>query len=233
MKLRLLAAAMAALTLTAGVASAQDTTTEKGKVSYYFGYQFGRDLVDSGEQVDLPTVYKAMQDGYAKKQPSVTEEQMRPAVQAMQKRQQAKMEQAKAAYEKAAAENKTKSDQFLSQNKAKPGIKTLPSGVQYRVIEAGSGAKPTTGSTVDLEVLGPFGYGQRPPEAANAKAQPLSGIKMSEVEMKGMREALQQMPAGSKWEVFLPPDMAYGANPRSPFPPNVAVSFEVKLVNVK
>jgi len=233
MKLRLLAAAMAALTLTAGVASAQDTTTEKGKVSYYFGYQFGRDLVDSGEQVDLPTVYKAMQDGYAKKQPSVTEEQMRPAVQAMQKRQQAKMEQAKAAYEKAAAENKTKSDSFLAQNKAKPGIKTLPSGVQYRVIENGTGAKPTTGSTVDLEVLGPFGYGQRPPEAANAKAQPLSGIKMSEVEMTGMREALQQMPAGSKWEVFLPPDKAYGANPRSPFPPNVAVSFEVKLVSVK
>ena len=118
MKLRLLAAALAALTLTAGVASAQDTSTEKGKVSYYFGYQFGRDLVDSGEQVDLPTVYKAMQDGYAKKQPTVTEDQMRPAVQAMQKRQQAKMEQAKAAYEKAAAENKTKSDQFLSQYKS-------------------------------------------------------------------------------------------------------------------
>jgi peptidylprolyl isomerase len=233
MKLRLLAAAVAALTLTAGIASAQDTTTEKGKVSYYFGYQFGRDLAESGEQVDLAAVYKALQDGYAKKQPAVTEEQMRPAVAAMQKRQQAKMEAAKAAYEKAASENKSKSDQFLAQNKAKSDVKTLPSGVQYRVIEAGKGAKPTTASTVDLEVLGPFGYGQRPPEAANAKPQPLTNIKMSEVEMTGMREALQQMPAGSKWEVFLPPDKAYGANPRSPYPPNVVVSFEVKLVSVK
>ena len=230
MKLRLIAAAVAALALTAGNAVAQDTSTEKGKLSYALGYDLGRNAIESGEQVDVNTIVKGLQDGYGKKQPAVPVEQLRTAVQNMQQRQQAK---AKAAWDKAAAENKTKSDQFLSQNKAKPGIKTLPSGVQYRVIEAGSGAKPTTGSTVDLEVLGPFGYGQRPPEAANAKAQPLSGIKMSEVEMKGMREALQQMPAGSKWEVFLPPDMAYGANPRSPFPPNVAVSFEVKLVNVK
>jgi peptidylprolyl isomerase len=233
MKLRLLAATVAALILTTGIASAQDTTTEKGKVSYYFGYQFGRDLAESGEQVDLAAVYKALQDGYAKKPPTLTEEQLRPAVQAMQKRQQAKMEQAKANYEKAAAENKTKSDQYMAQNKAKPGIKSLPGGVQYRVIENGTGAKPTTASTIDLEVLGPFGYGQRPPEATNAKAQPLTGIKMSEVEMTGMREALQQMPAGSKWEVFLPPDKAYGANPRSPYPPNVVVTFEVKLVSVK
>jgi peptidylprolyl isomerase len=233
MKLRLLAATCAALTLASGMAMAQDMTSEKGKVSYYFGYQFGRDLAESGEQVDLATAYKAMQDGYAKKQPSITEDQMRPAVAAMQKRQQAKMEQAKASFEKAAAENKTKSDQFLAANKAKAGIKTLPSGVQYRVIETGSGAKPTTASTIDLEVLGPFGFGQRPAEASAAKPQPLKGVKMTEVEMTGMREALQQMPAGSKWEVFLPPAMAYGANPRSPFPPNVAVSFEVKLVSVK
>ena len=116
MKLRLLAATCAALTLASSMAMAQDMTSEKGKVSYYFGYQFGRDLAESGEQVDLAAVYKALQDGYAKKQPAITEEQMRPAVAAMQKRQQAKMDQAKAAYEKAAAENKTKSDQFLAQN---------------------------------------------------------------------------------------------------------------------
>ena len=231
MKLRLLAATCAALTLASSMAMAQDMTSEKGKVSYYFGYQFGRDLAESGEQVDLATAYKAMQDGYAKKQPSITEDQMRPAVAAMQKRQQAKMEQAKASFEKAAAENKTKSDQFLAANKAKAGIKTLPSGVQYRVIENGTGAKPTSGSTVNLEVLGPFGYGERPAEAG--KTQTLPNIKMAEVEMKGMREALLQMPAGSKWEIVLPPNLAFGADPRTGFAPNVAVAFEVKLVSVK
>ena len=231
MKLRLLAASVAALTLAMGFAHAQDTTSEKGKLSYYFGYRFGSDLAASGEQVDLAVVQKAMQDAYAKKPPAVAEKDLAPAVEAMQKRQQAKMAKAKADFEKVSADNKAKSDQFLAANKAKPGVKTLPSGVQYRVVETGTGAKPTTASTIDLEVAGPFGLGQRPADAK--PAEKLTGIKMSEVEMRGMREALQQMPAGSKWEIVLPPDQGFGADPRSPFPPNVAVVFDVKLVNVK
>ncbi|NUS59457.1 MAG: FKBP-type peptidyl-prolyl cis-trans isomerase [Lysobacter sp.] len=231
MKLRLLAASVAALTLAMGFAHAQDTTSEKGKLSYYFGYRFGSDLAASGEQVDLAVVQKAMQDAYAKKPPAVAEKDLAPAVEAMQKRQQAKMAKAKADFDKVSADNKAKSDQFLAANKAKPGVKTLPSGVQYRVVETGTGAKPTTASTIDLEVAGPFGLGQRPADAK--PAEKLTGIKMSEVEMRGMREALQQMPAGSKWEIVLPPDQGFGSDPRSPFPPNVAVVFDVKLVNVK
>ena len=65
MKLRLLAATVAAMTLAVGFAQAQDTTSEKGKLSYYFGYRFGSDLAASGEQVDMATVYKAMQDAHA------------------------------------------------------------------------------------------------------------------------------------------------------------------------
>ena len=231
MKLRLLAASVAALTLAMGFAHAQDTTSEKGKLSYYFGYRFGSDLAASGEQVDLAVVQKALQDAYAKKPPAVAEKDLAPAVEAMQKRQQAKMAKAKADFEKVSADNKAKSDQFLAANKAKPGVKTLPSGVQYRVVETGTGAKPTTASTIDLEVAGPFGLGQRPADAK--PAEKLTGIKMSEVEMRGMREALQQMPAGSKWEIVLPPDQGFGSDPRSPFPPNVAVVFDVKLVTVK
>ena len=231
MKLRLLAASVAALTLAMGFAHAQDTTSEKGKLSYYFGYRFGSDLAASGEQVDLAVVQKALQDAYAKKPPAVAEKDLAPAVEAMQKRQQAKMAKAKADFEKVSADNKAKSDQFLAANKAKPGVKTLPSGVQYRVVETGTGAKPTTASTIDLEVAGPFGLGQRPADAK--PAEKLTGIKMSEVVMRGMREALQQMPAGSKWEIVLPPDQGFGSDPRSPFPPNVAVVFDVKLVNVK
>jgi len=80
-------------------------------------------------------------------------------------------------------------------------------------------------------VAGPYPFGQRPTEAR--PAQPIPSIKVSEVEMKAMRETLLQMPAGSKWEITLPPDQAYGADPRTGFPPNVAVQFEVKLVSVK
>jgi peptidylprolyl isomerase len=231
MKLRLLAATIAALTLTAGVAMAQDMTSEKGKLSYAFGYDFGRSLADSGEPVDVNTLVKAVQDGYGKKQPALTGEQLKPALEAFKKRQEAKAAQAKAAFEKAAADNKAKSDQYLAANKAKAGVKVLPSGVQYRVIENGTGAKPQLGSTIALEVGGPYPYGQHPTEGD--KAQSIPSIKLSEVEMAAMREALGQMPAGSKWEIVLPPNKAFGNDPRTGFPPNVAVAFDVKLVSVK
>ena len=231
MKLRLLAAAVAALTLSAGMAAAQDTASEKGKLSYYFGYDFGRSLADSGEPIDVNTLVKAVQDGYAKKQPAVNVDQLRPAVEAFQKRQQAKAQAAKAEFDKAAAENKTKSDGFLAQNKAKSGVKVLPNGVQYRVVENGTGAKPTAASTVALEVGGPYPWGQHPPQAD--KPQSMPSIKVSAIEMAAMREVITQMPAGSKWEVVLPPDKAFGSDPRTGFPPNVAVAFDVKLISVK
>jgi peptidylprolyl isomerase len=229
MKLRLLAAAFAALTLT-GAALAQDMNTDKGKLSYALGYQLGREAAESGEALDLSTMTKALQDGYAKKDPAVPMDQMRTAYQGMQQRLQAK---AKASYDKASTENKTKSDSFLAQNKAKSGVKVLPSGVQYRVIEAGSGAKPTQASTVDLEVAGPFPWGQRPDAAQARPPQKMTAVKVSGIEMAAMREALLQMPTGAKWEIALPPEKAYGADPRSGFPPNVAVVFEVKLDSVK
>jgi peptidylprolyl isomerase len=230
MQSRLLAAtALAALTLSAtGLASAQDTTSAKGKLSYALGYQLGRETVESGEALDLATMTKALQDGYAKKDPTVPVDQMRDAYQAMQERLQAK---AKAAFDKAAAENKTKSDGYLAQNKAKAGVKTLPDGVQYRVIETGSGAKPTPASSVELEVSGPYPWGQQPTPAP--AAQKMASTKLSEIEMPAIREVLGMMPQGSKWEIVLPPEKAFGNDPRSPFPPNVAVQFEIKLVSVK
>ena len=228
MKLRLIAVVVTAMVLTAGTAVAQDTSSEKGKLSYALGYDLGRNASESGEQLDVNTIVKGLQDGYAKKQPSVPVDQLRTAVESMQKRQQAK---AKAEYEKAAATNKTKSDGFINANKSKAGVKSLANGVQYRVIENGSGPKPSQANTVQLEVAGPFPWGERPAQAR--PAQPITAVKLSEIEMPAMREVLQQMPAGSKWEVTLPADKAYGADPRTPFPPNVAVQFEIKLISVK
>ena len=228
MKLRLIAAAVAAVAMAAGSAAAQDISSEKGKLSYALGYDLGRNAVESGEQVDVNSVIKGLQDGFGKKEPAVPVDQLRTAVQNMQQRQQAK---AKAEWDQAAATNKTKSDGFLAQNKAKSGVQSLPSGVQYRVMEAGNGAKPTQASTVELQIAGPYAWGERPQQARPAQSVP--AMKISEIEMPAMREVLLQMPAGAKWEVTLPPDRAYGANPNTPFPPNVAVQFEIKLVSVK
>lgn len=225
MKLRLLAATLAALTL-AGVAVAQDTTSDKGKLSYALGYQFGNELAGTGEALDLNTLTRALQDAFAKKAPSIPESQMQTVYEGMQQRQLAK---AKAAFDKAAIDNKAKSDAFLAQNKAKPGVKLLSSGTQYRIIEVGTGSKPTLASSVELEVSGPFGFGQRP--ASVQAPQKTPSIKMSAIEMPGVREALLQMPSGSKWEIAIP--NAFGADMRTRMPPNAAVVYEVKLLSVK
>ena len=226
MKLRLLAAAtLAAMTLTAGTALAQDTTSAKGQLSYALGYQLGREAAESGEALDVATMTRALQDGFAKKDPTVPVEQMRTAYQGMQQRLQAK---AKAAFDKAAADNATKSTAFLAQNKAKAGVKVLPSGAQYRVIESGSGAKPTMSSTVELEVGGPYLFGDR---TRAQPAQKTPAMKVSQIDMPAMREALMQMPAGSKWEIVVP--SAWGNDIRSQMPPNAAAVFEVKLLSVK
>lgn len=237
MKLRSLAVALTAITLTgtffAGAASAQDTSSDKGKLSYALGYDLGRNLIESGEQVDLATIQKGVQDGFAKKQPSVPVEQLRTAVQAMQQRQLTK---AKAEFDKASAENKTKSDSFLAQNRAKAGVKSLPSGVQYREIEKGSGAKPTQNSDVQLQYKGSLYDGRTFVDTSQPQqGQPAGPVtmKVSQIPLTGLREALLQMPSGARWEVALPPDKAYGNTPQSPIGPNQAVVFDVKLVSVK
>ena len=145
MKLRLLAATLVALTLTGGTALAQDTSSSKGQLSYALGFQFGNQLSSSGEGLDINTVIKAVQDGYAKKTPAVPVDQMKSAYQSMMQRMEAK---AKVAFDKASVDNKAKSDAFLAQNRSKAGVKVLPSGVQYRILETGNGAKPTMASAV-------------------------------------------------------------------------------------
>ena len=236
MKLRLLAASLAALTLVAGSAFAQTTPApNKNDLSYALGYDLGRNLVESGEAVDINTVIKALQEGYGKKDPTVPVAQLRTAVETMQKRQ---MEKAKAAFDKASAENKTKSDAFLAQNKAKAGVQSLPGGVQYRVLEAGSGAKPNQASEVTLQYKGALTDGRVfvdtfSPQPGQTTAPAPMAIKVSEIPLVGLRDALLQMPAGARWEVVLPADKAYGNTPQSPVGPNQAVVFDVKLISSK
>jgi peptidylprolyl isomerase len=238
MKLRLLVAAtLAALTLTAGAVAAQDTTSEKGKLSYAIGFKTGIDIARlqaRGEQVDINTVIKALQDAVAKKDPAVPAEQLGQSIENMQKRLAAK---AKAEFDKMAAENKTKSDTFLAQNKGKSGVKTLPSGVQYRVVEAGAGAKPTQASQVQISYKGTLPDGRVIVDTAqaagpNQPAGPVS-IKVSEIPLSGLREALQMMPTGARWEVVMPGSAAYGTTIEAGEMANQAVVFDLKLVSVK
>ena len=232
MKLRLLAATVAALTLASGAVAAQDTSSEQGQLSYALGYDLGRNLIESGEQVNVETVVQALRDGYARRDPTVPVEQLRSAEENMQERQMARAQQA---FNEASAENKTKSDAFLAQNRAKSGVQTTESGLQYRVIENGSGARPTAQNQVQVHYKaslpeGPTFIDTTAPREGQ-QSSPVT-MQVGEIPLTGLREAIGLMQAGSRWEVVLPPDIAYGNTPQSPIGPNQAVVFEVQLVSI-
>jgi peptidylprolyl isomerase len=237
MKLRLLAAATAVLILGSGAAMAQTAApaaapgpSDKALLSYAIGYDMARDLAERKVDLDMATLVRGVQEGYAKKAPTMPGEKLAAALTAFQKRM---VEQEKANFERVSRENKSKSDAFMAANKAKPGVVTLPSGVQYRVIEPGTGAKPTSASTVQVHLRGSVSTGQ---EFANtystAIAQPAT-FKVSEFPLAGVKEAVTMMPVGSRWEVYIPADKAYGNDPRSPIGPAQAVVFDIKLVSAK
>ncbi len=226
MKLRWTAALFAAMSM--GAVMAQDTTSEKGKLSYAIGYEIGRDFNEKKMAVDINTVIKALQDGFAKRNPSVPEAQMRTALEAMQKKM---LDSAKAEFDKVSGENKRKSDAFLAANRSKSGVQTLPSGIQYRIIEAGGGAKPTPNSEVKLHFRGSLSTGQEFASTYQGN-QPVS-MKVADAPIPGLKAILPMMATGARWELFLPAEQAYGNTPRSPIGPQQAVVFDVKVIEVK
>jgi peptidylprolyl isomerase len=237
MKLRLLAASMAAFALSSGAALAQSATpapaaapSDKNTLSYAIGYDMGRDLAERKVDLDVATMTRAMQEGYAKKPPTMPGDKLAAALGAFQKKM---AEQERANFERISRENKAKSDAFLTANKAKPGVTVLPSGVQYRIIEPATGPKPTAANTVSVHLRGSVSTGQ---EFANtyssANAQPAS-FKLGDFPLAGVKEAILMMPVGSRWEVYIPADKAYGNDPRSPIGPGQAIIFDIKLVSSK
>jgi peptidylprolyl isomerase len=237
MKLRLLAAATAVLILGSGAAMAQTAApaaapgpSDKALLSYAIGYDMARDLAERKVDLDMATLIRGVQEGYAKKAPTMPGDKLAAALTAFQKRM---VEQERANFDRLSRENKSKSDAFMAANKAKPGVVSLPSGVQYRIIEPGTGAKPTSASTVQVHLRGSVSTGQ---EFANtystANAQPAT-FKVSEFPLAGVKEAVMMMPVGSRWEVYIPADKAYGNDPRSPIGPAQAVVFDIKLVSAK
>lgn len=232
MKLRLLAALVAALSV--GVASAQDYSSEKNKLSYSIGYEIGRDLAERGIDVDVNSVVRAMQDGYGRRDPAVPQQEMAASLQAMTERMRA---QAMAEFERVSNENKARSDRFLAENRGKQGVTVLPSGIQYRVIEQGGGARPAANSNVRVHFRASLTSGQDFASTYSNVQQPgqepqPATVNVSEAFMPGLSEVLPLMNTGARWEVFLPPDQAYGNDPRSPIGPNQVVVFDIKLVAI-
>ena len=196
MKLRLLVACVAALgvgTVLAQAAppvpapAAANAPLDKATLAYALGYDYGRRLADTAPGLDANALIRAMQDGYAKRNPTIDAEKLGQTMETFQKQLEAK---AKADFEKVSRENKAKSDAAMAANKVKPGVTTLPSGVQYRIVEVGTGAKPTLNSTVEMHYGGTLASNGQEFIRSFSQPKPLSG-KVSDMPWAGMREAMR------------------------------------------
>jgi FKBP-type peptidyl-prolyl cis-trans isomerase FklB len=127
-------------------------------------------------------------------------------------------------------ENKNEGQTFLSTNRTKEGVIVLPSGLQYEVLTVGIGAKPTASEGVVCNYRGTLLDGTEF-DSSYKRGQPAT-FPVSSV-IKGWTEALQLMPVGSKWRLFIPPDLAYGERGQGPIGPNATLIFEVELEAIK
>lgn len=209
-----------------GSAMAQNVTTEKGKLSYSVGWDIGEDIKRRGEEFDVDSIIAAIRDSQAGAQPKVPKEEMVALLTALQ--QKVKEEQA-AAFKKMADENQAKSTEFLNANKTKAGVVVLPSGVQYRIVDEGEGARPSMDSTVKVHYRGSKMNGLEF-DSSFARGTP-EEFTVNSV-LKGWQEVLPLMKTGATWQVFIPPDMAFGARGNPPVGPNEALTFDLKLVEI-
>ncbi|MGB8473111.1 MAG: FKBP-type peptidyl-prolyl cis-trans isomerase [Candidatus Acidiferrum sp.] len=203
--------------------------TQKGKASYAIGLNLGRSMRKDSVDVDPAILLRGMTDGLNGGESLMTDDEVRAAMVALQADLREKHD-AKMAVE--AEANKKAGDAFLAENKTKAGVVTLPSGLQYKILVAGTGQKPTAADTVVCNYKGmlldntEFDSSYKRGKPATI---PVTGI------IKGWTEALQLMPVGSKWQLFVPPDLAYG--PRGgaggAIGPNATLVFEVELMSIE
>ena len=201
---------------------------DQNKLSYALGFKLGLDMIESKAPVDVAMVVRGVQDGFAKKEPTIAREEMGKQLYALEFKMRG---EAETAYKKIAGENQARSDKFLMENKTKKNVVALPSGIQYRVIEEGNGARPTAKSEVTVHYRGSLISGQEF-DSSFARGVPAK-FKLDQV-LPGWQEVLPLMKVGDTWQVFLPPSKAYGADraPRA-IGPNQALQFEIKLLDVK
>lgn len=201
---------------------------QKEKVSYSIGLNIGNDFKTQGVEVDTNILLKGMTDALSGTKPMLTEEQIAETLTQLQKDMVAKQE---AMAKEAAEKNKTAGAAYLEANGKKEGVTTLPSGLQYKVITEGKGAKPTLESTVTVHYKGTLVDGKEfdSSYARNEPATfPVKGV------IPGWTEAMQLMTEGSKWEIVIPSDLAYGERGAGPvIGPNSTLVFEVELIKVQ
>jgi len=194
-----------------------EINTDEEKVNYSLGYELGKDL--KGQQLDLlpEALLRGAEDAISGDKALVRPTQRAAALkQIKETRAQANLEQAQA---------------FLTANAEKEGVQTLPSGLQYRELQAGEGKSPQATNSVTVNYRGSLINGT---EFANSSELGKPATYQMKKVIKGWREALLLMKEGAKWELYIPPQLAYGKRGlRNRIPPNSTLIYEVELISVK
>ena len=224
--MRFLFALIIPIVFVTGPVMAQDITSEKGKLSYAIGWDIGEDIKRRGAEFDVETIIAAVRDSAAGKDPQVPAEEMVSMLTELQ--QKVRKEQTEA-FQKLSEENQIKSEEFLEGNTTKTGIVVLPSGIQYRIIEEGEGARPNMSSSVKVHYRGSKINGH---EFDSSFARGVPEEFTVNTVLKGWQEVLPLMKTGATWQIFVPPELAFGPRGNPPVGPNEALIFDLKLVEI-
>ena len=203
--------------------------TEQQRVSYGMGLGLGERIQQDGFPVDVDAFAEGMRNGMGDGEPLMTAEEIQQEMMAFQQKQVEKQQQE---MEQMAAENLQRGLDFLAENAAKEGVVTLESGLQYKIIEEAEGDVPAAEDIVEVHYRGTLVDGTEFDSSYSRQSTvsfPVNGV------IPGWTEALQLMPVGSKWELYIPSELAYGPGGTGggPIGPNEALIFEVELVSIQ
>ncbi len=201
---------------------------EKDKISYSMGVDIGKRLKQQSIDFDPDLFAKGLKDVYSGGEVLLTDQEIKETLTAFQKTLIAKQAEAR---KHMGEKNKQEGDAFLTENKQKEGVTTLPSGLQYTVIEAGTGKTPKATDTVVTNYRGTLINGTEFDSSykrGKPATFPVNGV------IKGWTEALQLMKEGAKWKLFIPSDLAYGERGAgNTIGPNATLIFDIELISVK
>jgi FKBP-type peptidyl-prolyl cis-trans isomerase len=200
---------------------------DRAKISYALGMDLGTQLQKQGVDIDTAIFAKAVADVLSGAKPEMTPEESRAVIVAFQGELRKKQQAAAAA---AAEKARKEGEAFLAANKSKEGVVSLPSGLQYKVVKQGTGPKPTLEDTVECHYRGTLIDGTEFDSSYKRKQVAAFAVKGV---IRGWTEALQLMPVGSTWELYVPSTLAYGERGVPTIPPNSTLIFELELVSIK
>ena len=198
--------------------------TDQEKLSYSMGIFFGQTVIRQEMEIDIPAFMQAVEDVLNKTEKKLSDDEMQKIINTYQKKEQD---------ERAAKSDNNKVDgkKFLTENKSKEGVIELPSGLQYKIIKDGEGEKPVANSRVVVHYRGTLIDGTEF-DSSYARGEPIE-LGLNQV-IKGWQEALQLMSVGSKWQIVIPSELAYGKRGAgSVIGPNSTLIFDIELINIK